>query len=514
MTQERLERLGWPGLVFGLALVLRLIGLGARPFWLDEVFTLQRTALPPAKLVLDSFQNHHLPFYFLLLRPLAMLGNFQFWLRFPSAVFGACAVALVYVIAERVGGRLAAVLSALFLGLSPASLAYSQEARSYTLIMTLILVGLYGVVRLAQDLPAAARPLRERAARLGWGWFILGTAGAVDVLPDSLIWLVSANLIFAVLIFQAADRRGLARNLMIADLIIVALAAPFYVLLELLQLKGFVATLAWVPPLDPARLWYSFGSVYFMYIADATSFRLLDHGYQVPLLVGVDVLLVAAVATAAWTLRRRPGSLAALGLSFLVLPVALTLFSLWHPVLVPRYIFWSAAPFSVLAGVGAAVALHRLRPWPRALSVAGLTLVLTANLASYYQAETKPRWDLAAQMLAAEMAPGDVVYVADQYGPKLLKVYMPPLKARELKASLATSLPDAKAAMAAGKRVWSVYGTAGQTTDPRPKKALYANIGALGTPVQVQAAGQKILIVLNDPTAQPQPCQPGQAGCS
>jgi 4-amino-4-deoxy-L-arabinose transferase-like glycosyltransferase len=514
VTQEKLERLGWPGLVFGVALVLRLIGLGARPFWLDEVFTLQRATLPPAKLVLDSFQNHHMPSYFLLLRPLTQLENFQFWLRFPSAVFGAGAVALVYIIAERVGGRLSALLSALFLGLSPASLAYSQEARSYTLIMMLILVGLYGVVRLALDVPAAARPLREGAERRGWGLFILGTAGAVDVLPDSLLWLVSANLIFAVMIAQAADRRGLARNLLVADLIILALAAPLYALLELFQLKGFVATLAWVPPIDLARLWYSFGSVYFMHIADATSFRLLDRGYQVPLLVGVDVLLVAAVATAAWTLRRRPGVLAALGLSFLVLPVALTLFSLWQPVLVPRYIFWSAAPFSVLAGVGAAVALRRLRPWTRGLSVAGLAMVLMANLAAYYQAETKPRWDLAAQMLAAEVAPGDVIYVPDLYGPKLLKVYLPPAKRDVLKTSLATDLPHAQAAMAQGKRVWSVYGVAGQTSDPRPKKALYANIDALGTPVEVQAVGQKILIVLNAPNAQSSPCQVGQAGCS
>jgi len=357
MSAARLREMGWPCGVFGLALVLRLIGLGARPFWLDEVFTLQRTALPPWQLVLDSFQNHHMPAFFLLLRPFALLTDFQFWLRLPSAVFGAVAVALVYLIAERVSGRLSAVLSALFLGFSPSALAYAQEARSYTLVMVLILVALYGLVRLAQDLPAAALPMRQSGTRMGWVWFILGTAGAVDVLADSLIWLLTANLIFAVLISQSANGRGLARNLLLADLVILALGAPFYALLELLQLKGFTATLAWVPPLNMARLWYSFGSVYFLHIADATSFRLLDTPYQDWLLAGLDGLLVVAIGIAAWTLKQRPAMLATLGLSTLVLPLLLTLASLWQPVLLPRYIFWSSAPFSVLAGIGVAVAL-------------------------------------------------------------------------------------------------------------------------------------------------------------
>ncbi|MGO9817312.1 MAG: hypothetical protein ACLPG5_04445, partial [Acidocella sp.] len=67
--------LAWPGAVFVLALLPRLIGLGARPFWLDEVFTLQRASLSTPALVQDSFANHHMPSFFLLLRPLVALGH-------------------------------------------------------------------------------------------------------------------------------------------------------------------------------------------------------------------------------------------------------------------------------------------------------------------------------------------------------------------------------------------------------------------------------------------------------
>jgi mannosyltransferase len=83
-VQDATKRLQWPLPVFLLALLLRLAELGARPFWLDEVFTLRRVSMPPGALVVDSFQNHHMPSYFLLLWPLAGLAHPEFWLRLPA----------------------------------------------------------------------------------------------------------------------------------------------------------------------------------------------------------------------------------------------------------------------------------------------------------------------------------------------------------------------------------------------------------------------------------------------
>ncbi len=96
---SRLAAWAWPFGVFVLALLPRLIGLGSRPFWLDEVFTLNRASLKPGALVLDSFQNHHMPSFFLMLSPFTHLEHPEFWLRLPSALFGAAAVMLVFMIA-------------------------------------------------------------------------------------------------------------------------------------------------------------------------------------------------------------------------------------------------------------------------------------------------------------------------------------------------------------------------------------------------------------------------------
>lgn len=500
---SRMSERAWAAVVFILALAPRLIGLDARPFWLDEVFTLQRVSLSPSALVQDSFYNHHMPAFFLLLAPLVALGHPEYWLRLPSALFGALDVSLVFVIGTQVASQRAGGLAALVLGLSPAALAYSQEARSYTLVMALILVSLWGLIGLVQNVQAAALPLRGSPVWRAWAAFILGAALALDVLGDSLPWLLTANLIFLVVFALTKRPRGFLLNLLKADAIVLAAAAPFYVAMHVYQEKGFVATLAWIPPLDLPHFWYSVGSVYFMNIADAVTFRLMDVSTPAAVVWVIDAALIAAVGLAAWRLRHRPALLAALGLSFIILPVLLTVISLWHPVLLPRYILWSAAPFAILAGIGGSALLEGLPGHLRAPVVALAVVMLMANLLPYYKAETKPRWDIAAQMLASEVAPGDVLYLHDQYDGTLLNVYLPAQKRAVVMADAQGDITHVQAAISQGKRVWTVYGVAGQGLDnPQEHAAFDTRAAVLGTPSLRQQAGSRITITLYNPGAQ------------
>jgi mannosyltransferase len=495
---ETTRRLEWPVLVFLLALLPRLAGLGARPFWLDEVFTLKRVSLSPAALVMDSFYNHHMPSFFLLLWPLAGLAHPEFWLRLPSAIFGAVAVVMVFLIARQIAGRLAACLAALIIGLSPTFLAFSQEARSYTMVMTLILVALYGLVALAQNLPAAGRPLRAPDARAGWLCFIIGTTAALDVLADGLPWLVTANIIAVVLTAMGRGRGGFMRNMLKADLIILALAAPLYLLLEIYQEKAFVQTLAWIPPLDATRLWYSVGSVYLMHLADSVTFHVIDRPGAILVWV-IDAALAVAVVTAVRRLRQRPAMLTVLGISILFLPVLLTAISIWQPILLPRYILWSAAPFAILAGIGSATLMEGWSRRTQIVATAVIAAVLLANMLPYYQAETKPRWDIAAQMLAQDVQPGDVVYLHDFYAGKLLEIYLPADKKALMLNDNDADLNRAAQALSQGKRVWAVYGLAGQGSGITEDQDYHNNQKLLGTPKSVQQAGNRIFIALYDP---------------
>jgi mannosyltransferase len=484
-----------PTLIFSAALILRLIGLGSRPFWLDEVFTMQRVSMTPAALVHDSFLNHHMPSFFLMLSALVPLGDPQFWLRLPSAAFGALAVTMVYLIGKRVAGRTAGAFAALILGLSPTALAFSQEARSYPMEMSLILVALFGIATLAMDIPAASLPWRNRhSARWGWAVFVLGSAAALDVLGDGLPWVLTANLVGAVMVWKSPDRRVLIRNLLIADAAIALLSGPFYVMMAMTVENGFVHSFDWIPPLTGPRIWYNIASIYLMRVADSVTFRLMPVPTPEAVMWLIDAGLVAAAGLGAWRLRHRPGPLAALGLSFLTLPVATIVISIWKPLLLPRYILWSAAPFAILAGIGASIAVSALPRRGRLLAFAGIAAVLTINLLPYYSSETKPRWDIAAQLLANEVGPGDVVYLNDKGALPILRMYLPPGAIAVVLKDSDGDLQHAEAEQLAGKRVWAVFGHAGQSSSKREWPQFYQHIAPLGTPVQIQMAGNRIYI--------------------
>jgi uncharacterized membrane protein len=488
-----------PALIFGAALILRLIDLGRRPFWLDEVFTMQRVSLSPAALVHDSFLNHHMPSFFLILSALVPLGEPQFWLRVPSAAFGAFSVMLVYLIGKQISGRTAGLVAALVLGLSPTALAFSQEARSYTMEMCMILIALFGLAKLAMDVPAASIPLREqKSRRAAWAIFTLGSAAALDVLGDGLPWVGTANLIFAVLVWQSPNRRGLLLNMITADLVIAALSGPFYIIMAMTVEHGFVHSFMWIPPLTMPRLWYNIASIYLMRVADSVTFNLMDVSTPAALIWLIDLGVILAAAAGAWRLRARPAALAAIGLSFIVLPLCLAVISIWRPILLPRYILWSAAPFAVLAGVGASILINALPRNGRRAAFAAIAVALMINLFPYYNAETKPRWDIAAQLLGKEVAPGDVVYLNDKGALPVLRMYLPPGTETVVLNDADGNLKHAEAAQQQGKRVWAVFGHAGQSSSHHEWPYFQKKISPLGTPAQFQMAGNRIYITLFD----------------
>jgi hypothetical protein len=60
-------------------------------------------------------------------------------------------------------------------------------------------------------------------------------------------------------------------------------------------------------------------------------------------------------------------------------------------------------------------------------------------------------------------------------------------------------LKDAVAAQNQGKRVWAVYGLAGQSGETKARAKFFAKAQVLGTPKITQAAGKRIVIALYTP---------------
>ena len=132
---------------------LRLSHLGGKSLWLDEGATvaLARTSWQHFAWVWWHAEASLQTIYFLLMRAWILLGDSEAWLRLPSALFGIASIPLVYVLARKFMGAAPALAAAALLAFNPSAVYYSQEARSYTLAILLVLLSTYYFVRAVEE---------------------------------------------------------------------------------------------------------------------------------------------------------------------------------------------------------------------------------------------------------------------------------------------------------------------------------------------------------------------------
>jgi uncharacterized membrane protein len=518
---NRLSPHALPAAVGGLALALRLHGLGDKPFWMDEITSLHRATATVPHLITDSLHQNHYPTYFLLLWLVARIGTSQWLLRLPSAVFGALGAWLVCEIGGKAAGPRSGAIAGLLMALSPFEVQLGQEARSYTLVSCLILVALSGLVRLAQEPSLAALPLRrEGALRAPWLAYSLGTAAALVVLNVAVPWLIASNLSAVAIARRAGElRRRFLRNWGCAQLVIFAIWVPLLTAVYIGSKGRVLHGAGWAPAATLETIW---GVVAPVYLLRISSFITLDLAPVAS--PGLSVALVALAAIGAWQLRRQPSVLMVLGSAAFLLPLGVLLLSLSVPVLVPRYFAWGAGPFFVLVGAG-------LGPLP-ASRFAALASILAAacfaNVVPYYSYETKPRWDLLAARLASKARPGDVILVNDYYAYYVFSVFAAStdLAGRQVKltwqlsqaARLAAAHDKNKswiaaiqgfaeaARLAAGHDLWVIYGRYGQEA-MEPPEVYRRSFAGSARPVAEFSVGRHIVAWQYREPVEPEPSE-------
>jgi len=141
----------WIWAIVALGAVLRLIALGHKSFWLDEIASVEITLLPAAafwRMLWHAESNMAL--YYILLRPWLHFGVTEASVRLLSAVAGIACVPLMYVLGKRLFGPTTARLAALFFALNACAIWVAQEARGYSLLLLFVIVSTYLLVRLVE----------------------------------------------------------------------------------------------------------------------------------------------------------------------------------------------------------------------------------------------------------------------------------------------------------------------------------------------------------------------------
>ncbi|NLF11221.1 MAG: hypothetical protein GX597_05495, partial [Anaerolineaceae bacterium] len=212
-----------------LAFALRIYNLAGTEFWFDEALTANVSGLGWQGILahLRSAPFEHPPLYFLSLYPWQrLLGTSEFAFRIYSVFWGVLFIALLYTLVRLLANRHLALMAATVAVFSPFLVAYSREARMYSLLPCLAILTIL----------LFFKALRQPERPAWWlAYLVLLATGVATHYFFAWIWLV--NSLF--LAFLALQKRRISYWAVAAH--VMALAV---VLVWLMAAPGLRASLA------------------------------------------------------------------------------------------------------------------------------------------------------------------------------------------------------------------------------------------------------------------------------
>jgi 4-amino-4-deoxy-L-arabinose transferase-like glycosyltransferase len=380
-------------LVVLLGAALRFYDLGGESLWMDEAFTW-----------LWAHQDHgalwgaagrwetNPPLYYSIQKVWrGLFGDSEAALRSFSAVAGTLAVPIVFLIGRLIGGAGAGLIAALLLAVLPIHVQYSQEARSYALLILAATTAVWGLLvflRSHGGLASAPASPEGRGRLLGLAAYAVGTTVALYAHNTAALLPLFANAIaLCWWIGRVRFDRRFALAWLIANLVpfilwlwwlpTVAAQAPAAANLGWIEQPRFLSALLQAASLYGTIGWFWIGPV--------------------PLL-GILAL---------WHWRDRWPAVAVLLVFVLGVPAATWLFGLIvRPIWVTRVILWPLG-FGVVLAAGGALAI---RPrWARAAVVGLVVAIQLLHVLDDYRSPGKPPWQRVVADLAAASGPEDVI---------------------------------------------------------------------------------------------------------
>jgi mannosyltransferase len=379
------------GLLTLVAAGFRLSHLGSKSLWLDEGATvaIARASWERFAWIWWHGEANLQTVYFLLMRGWIHFGLSETWLRLPSALFGIASVPMLYIVGRRLLPAGAALAAAALLTFNPTHVYYSQEARSYTLTIFLVLLSSYFFVRAV-----------ENGRRKDWVlWTSFGILAFYSHYFAALVLVAQA---FS-LLFRTTSPATWKRVFFCGFVILVAaLPGLTYIFRASPENLHFI----WMPRATPKEIW---GLAKFFG----------GSGIKVCLAL---ILSIAGLATIASCRRRDPQEFwhGMLIVSWALLPAVIAaLVSLVHPIFMARYLIFSLPAMALLAAAGMTM-MKRMH--------AGILLVIAlcaTSVPTIFKDYHKPRedWRAASSAILASAQPGDAVVFFPFYTRIMLDYY-------------------------------------------------------------------------------------------
>jgi mannosyltransferase len=307
-----MRKILFPVLVILLAFTLRVFRLDFQSMWWDEIATVFRAGIPFQEMLGNLLViRNHMPLYFVVLQGWGHLGLSEFVIRYFSVLAAIIGLAILYTLGKSIAGRQTGLIALLLLTISPFHILFSQEARMYTLMTTLILAAhwcLFVIFR------------QEKASR--WWWFGYTVLMITAVYTHYFaVLLLLAHYIFFTLHYR--HRPELFKRWLVSGIIVGALFALWF--LGMVTTGGYAnAPISWIKPVrfhDPLLTLLSFA-------AGPTLDLSKPGGYIV---LGFYLFTIFVVF---WAIARRPWPIESTQNQFLSMSARLLLLWLFVPMLI------------------------------------------------------------------------------------------------------------------------------------------------------------------------------------
>lgn len=121
-----------------IGIFLRIYGLGIQSFWFDELCTIAFISYKSiqATLAYILLLDVHPPIYLLLMKVISKIfGISEISMRLPSAIAGIMSIFFMYFMTRKIFNKSIAASATIMLALSGSAIYYSQEARSYSILL-------------------------------------------------------------------------------------------------------------------------------------------------------------------------------------------------------------------------------------------------------------------------------------------------------------------------------------------------------------------------------------------
>ena len=130
---------------------LRWVNIGAESLWVDEIYSYRQALKSVEEIMLNAPADVHPPTYYLLLHFWTLaFGTSEAGLRSLSAILGVVSVPLMYRLGAALGGGRVGLYAAFFMAISHFHIYYSQEARSYSMVAFVAVLGAWAFVSVAR----------------------------------------------------------------------------------------------------------------------------------------------------------------------------------------------------------------------------------------------------------------------------------------------------------------------------------------------------------------------------